>query len=1539
MHQLDIWWWRIASLIGPRAKVFRTPVRDKNVKAMAAMALCGLVLTPRLVLAQGNDNITGVMGGFNGWVTSAGMYDPYTGNARRIVTDITVPGASGVGLTWTRIFNSRYPTELAGWGTDFGTSGWGSNWRWSLSSYLSILVYPSGETFSVTLSSTSNYTIPGTGDQLRPSGSNFYLYRSDGSKVYFAGVTGGYEAQQIIDPYGQVTTISYDTYRNVSQITDPSGRWLKITRNSDEQITEVDSIDGQWVKYSYGTFGQYSVTVLTGLSYSDGTSASYSYQTCNVQEYNGGYYGDATPLLSSLSDCRASSRMQQIKYSFVSGAAPGYLSAELNSSGQAVSTLQTPGTNSRVEVRGDGQQRTFNYSNALLTSQSNFRGYYTYFWYDSNDFINKIQDPDTHQTQIERTQFGTITEVIHPDGSSLNINYSSSTNPYWISSIKNELGNTTTFTRNSNNQVTTVTYPDGTTDNYSYNSLGEVTQHQQRNGAAETFTYNSVGQLTAYENAAGEQYNYAWNGAWLLSGSQEVARNIWTYFGYNNRGQITTLTNTDGSTETFAYNNYGWETGWTNENGNTWQTGFDAYGRVSTNTDPLGRTVQYFYARPGQSELAQTANAPGEIILPSEKTSTMLYDGDWHLTQKTVGTGSQTTTVQAIYDGFGNQTEFIDGAGDDTIYGYDSRNRVISQTDPNSNQTQWTYDALSEITGLTEANGETVAWAYDAMGRISQVTDQKGFATQYGYDQIDDVVALTEPSGSVYNWTYDAIGRATGETFPDATTASWQYDSAGNLASYTSVGSNQEDYSFDTRNRPIHSNWAVSGATNRIPVNYKYDSASNVLKITGQNSTVSYGYDAANEVQTETQSPIGGVAQTIGYTYNVDGLPAEMSIGGVYGQQWTYESRNLVSSIEDLSGNTIVSYTYDTDGRVVSRSLQNGTSTSYSYDAGSRLIQQVESLAQGASWPAALSYNAVNQITSITHNGLGDDRTFGYNARGELNKTVFGGPDPSPETFTPAYDGDGNWTKILVNGTLQTSYTAGPLDQYTALTAYNSSGDGTTTNLTYDTHDNLQGVNGSSFQFDLDNRLVNGSNSPNSVQCSYDGLGRCVSRTINGVTTYITYAGWSPILETNSSGNITDARVYGLGIDDLIEDLTPALAANFFYHMDASGNVQLVSDPNGNLIEYYSYNPFGTFSIYNPDWSPLSASTVGNRFYFQGREYLAGVGVYDFRNRAYSPVLGRFLQMDPIGFGGGNNLYRFAGNDPVNSADPLGLDEEDDEDGDGGGGGGSLPAVTVTGTTTPDYFPSPYAGLPLVSSGGGYYQYSNGISSVTFFPPIRQEPAKPQNVGAGTGGGGGGAGGGGGYVPPPLRGGGAPWDANTRIPLDWNNPSYLAGIHAMQEFHGAFQAGIAIGNGVANFAGFAVGGGLESTVNLASFGLRGLLTGLAEESAIGASGKFGQSYLQTAFGGTPQVSFQTSLGQRVVDVLSQEGVALESKVGYQSLTSAIRSQIAKDVQLVNTGAVQGAEWHFFVSPITGIGGPSAPLAAALNSAGIPFFVY
>jgi RHS repeat-associated protein len=99
-----------------------------------------------------------------------------------------------------------------------------------------------------------------------------------------------------------------------------------------------------------------------------------------------------------------------------------------------------------------------------------------------------------------------------------------------------------------------------------------------------------------------------------------------------------------------------------------------------------------------------------------------------------------------------------------------------------------------------------------------------------------------------------------------------------------------------------------------------------------------------------------------------------------------------------------------------------------------------------------------------------------------------------------------------------------------------------------------------------------------------------------------------------------------------------------------------VTDASGAVLErVYYFDAFGTPTFRSGTGVPLPDTSTGTRFLFTGREWFARLGLYDYRNRTYSPRLGRFVQVDPIGFDAGDvNIYRYVGNDPVNLTDAFG---------------------------------------------------------------------------------------------------------------------------------------------------------------------------------------------------------------------------------------------------------------------------------------------
>jgi RHS repeat-associated protein len=82
--------------------------------------------------------------------------------------------------------------------------------------------------------------------------------------------------------------------------------------------------------------------------------------------------------------------------------------------------------------------------------------------------------------------------------------------------------------------------------------------------------------------------------------------------------------------------------------------------------------------------------------------------------------------------------------------------------------------------------------------------------------------------------------------------------------------------------------------------------------------------------------------------------------------------------------------------------------------------------------------------------------------------------------------------------------------------------------------------------------------------------------------------------------------------------------------------------------------------VLDAEWNVRSGGSAYDWFYLhQGGRYDVTSGLYHFRFRDYSPTLGRWTSLDPLSYAAGDvNLYRSVGNNPLNSLDPSGLDDD-----------------------------------------------------------------------------------------------------------------------------------------------------------------------------------------------------------------------------------------------------------------------------------------
>ncbi|MBL7152175.1 MAG: type II toxin-antitoxin system HicA family toxin [Phycisphaerae bacterium] len=106
----------------------------------------------------------------------------------------------------------------------------------------------------------------------------------------------------------------------------------------------------------------------------------------------------------------------------------------------------------------------------------------------------------------------------------------------------------------------------------------------------------------------------------------------------------------------------------------------------------------------------------------------------------------------------------------------------------------------------------------------------------------------------------------------------------------------------------------------------------------------------------------------------------------------------------------------------------------------------------------------------------------------------------------------------------------------------------------------------------------------------------------------------------------------------------------YFYLHDRLGSVRLVLAANGDVAQYYTYEPFGEVIDAN--------GTFENAFRFTGQYFDAEIQEYYLRARQYNPGLARFTARDPVRGEYTEPLtlhkYLYCLNDPVDRIDPSG---------------------------------------------------------------------------------------------------------------------------------------------------------------------------------------------------------------------------------------------------------------------------------------------
>lgn len=616
----------------------------------------------------------------------------------------------------------------------------------------------------------------------------------------------------VTDPYGNVTTLTYNRAREITSVTDPLGRTTQNIYNQSGNLAQVIEASGATWTYEYDGIRQL-IAAIDPLG--------------GVTRYTYNPVGNRT----SETDPTGVKIKQDIDRKH---------GLERTTSAYGTSFKQ-------VDVFG----RVVAQKTGVTVGSSEKPDAEEFITYDHAGNPVEIVDARGGLTRIVRDLAGRPVRVVSPagrvqtyeyDAAGRLVQYAMGLDEPTASSaeLQQEFEPTqwavTRLVYDAASQVVERILPDGSTEHIDYDAAGRVIK-VTKGARSANYEYDQGGRLVGLRDNTYGYRRFTYDAAGQLIQTVDGLGNR-THMKYDAAGNISQVMDSTGQVTRYEYDALNRLTRTINAAGTAYEYGYDAAGRLIRAFDGVHeRTYEYDYKRGGE---LRYAFCDGVRIAQygSENRGRIVWVRDYATAQALDTSAPEEAYVEHRYE--------YDSAGQLIKR---SRSAVIDPQVPNEEpKISELTDVESQVQALNafvSTGAYTLTYAYDADGNRTSTVTPYG-TSQVVYDGAGHVVSretrsIGESEPIVSTYSYDVMGQLVRAQVGDIV-STWQFDASGRVAEYgkSLAAENGSNAVSSTKNQ------GLTVPTERTQITR--DAEGRVVGVQTGESLVMYSYDAAGQL-------------------------------------------------------------------------------------------------------------------------------------------------------------------------------------------------------------------------------------------------------------------------------------------------------------------------------------------------------------------------------------------------------------------------------------------------------------------------------------------------------------------------------------------------------------------------------------------------------------------------------------------------------------------------------------------------------------------